>query len=74
MSSNNNVTGADEPGFKCNNFPHITPMTEEQTKIFFDDKQNMTRDELHNKWQHYAVESNAETDKIVFGDESILSR
>ena len=49
-------------------------MTEEQTQIFFDDKQTMTPDELHNKWQQYAVESNAETDKIVFGDESILSR
>lgn len=45
----------------------MTPMTEEQTERFFEDHQTLSRDELHDKWRQYAVDSNAETDEVIHG-------
>ncbi|KAF2168243.1 hypothetical protein M409DRAFT_21681 [Zasmidium cellare ATCC 36951] len=59
---------------RCNNFPHITPMTEEQTEHFFEDYRTMTWDDLHHKWQQHAVKSNEETDRLIHGEEGIRAR
>lgn len=50
---------------------HMTPMTEEQTEQLFEDHQTMARDELYEKWQEYAVDSNAETDEMIHGQGGI---
>ena len=49
----------------------MKPMTEEQTERFFEDYETMTRDELHDNWQQYAVDSNAETDEMIHGQAGI---
>lgn len=42
-------------------------MTEEQTEEFFEDHQTLSRDELYDKWQQYAIDSNAETEEMIRG-------
>jgi hypothetical protein len=60
---------ADERITKVEAFAHMTPMTEEQTERFFEDHQTLSRDELYDKWQQYAVDSNAETDEMIHGQD-----
>ena len=53
--------GADENVTKCEAFSH-TIMTDEQTERFLEDHTSLPQNEIHEKWQQYAVNANAETD------------
>lgn len=42
-------------------------MTESQTEAFFEDRKNMTSEELHAKWSKFSIEKSEEVNALIHG-------